>query len=235
MRALPARRIATTALCATLLIGTAGPALALQDEARKQPPAAANLPVPGADALLAQIKTLGDLGTILTPVTDLLTAALKADNGQLPAADATKLTQAVTDAIAKITAAVPAVPPAAQTPTTPQAPALPQLPLPLPLGGPQSAEKAAAPLDLTGDALAALQKAVDALLKAVTSGDPTQVVPAATSVLTSLVSTVVAVVLGGGLPIPNLPGLPALPKLPLPTDALPLPKLPVPLPLPLEE
>ncbi|MEI5098884.1 hypothetical protein RB200_09765 [Streptomyces sp. PmtG] len=70
---------------------------------------------------------------------------------------------------------------------------------------------------------------MDTLLKAVTSGDPTQVIPAVTGVLTGLVNTVVATVLSGGLPIPNLPGLPPLPK--LPTDALPLPKLPVPLPI----
>ncbi|MGA4840789.1 hypothetical protein [Streptomyces sp. G45] len=84
MRALPARRIATTALCATLLIGTAGPAMALESQARPQAAAAKEAPVPGADALLGQVKALGDLGGVLTPVTDLLNAALAADNGQLP-------------------------------------------------------------------------------------------------------------------------------------------------------
>ncbi|WP_030683985.1 hypothetical protein [Streptomyces sp. NRRL B-1347] len=244
MRALPARRIATTTLCAALLLGTAGPAIAMQAESRQEV-TAAEVPLPGADALLGQVTALGDLGGVLTPVTDLLTAALKADNGQLPAADAAKLADAVKAAIAKITNGVPAVPPAA-LPAVPEAPAAPAVPpaaavppapavpplpvaLPkLPLGGPQAAQ---APLDLKDDALKALQTAVDALLKAVTSGDPTQVVPAVTGVLTSLVGVVVATVLGGGLPVPNLPGLPALPK--LPTDALP--KLPLPLALPVEE
>ncbi|MEV0441972.1 hypothetical protein AB0I84_05130 [Streptomyces spectabilis] len=248
MRALPARRIATTTLCAALLLGTAGPAIAMQAESRQEV-TAAEVPLPGADALLGQVKALGDLGGVLTPVTDLLNAALKADNGQLPAADATKLAEAVTAAIAKVTAAAPVAPPAAvpavpEAPAAPavppaavpeapaavpQAPAVPQLPVALPklpLGGPQAAQ---APLDIKDDALKALQTAVDTLVKAVTSGDPTQVVPAVTGVVTSLVNVAVATVLSGGLPIPNLPGLPALPK--LPTDALPLPKLPVPLPI----
>ncbi|MFI8927157.1 hypothetical protein ACIG3E_05635 [Streptomyces sp. NPDC053474] len=248
MRATPARRIATTTLCAALLLGTAGPAIAMQAEARQEA-TAVKAPVPGADALLGQVTALGDLGAVLTPVTDLLNAALKADNGQLPAADAAKLADAVKAAIAKITAGAPVAPPAAvpgvpqapaapaapavpdapAAPAVPPAPAVPQLPaaLPkLPLGGPQAAQ---VPLDVKDDALKALQTAVDTLVKAVTSGDPTQVVPAVTGVLTSLVSTVVATVLSGGLPVPNLPGLPPLPK--LPTDALPLPKLPVPLPV----
>ncbi|MEW2525497.1 hypothetical protein [Streptomyces sp. NPDC047071] len=236
MRALPARRIATTTLCAALLLGTAGPAIAMQAEARQEA-TAVKAPVPGADALLGQVTALGDLGSVLSPVTDLLEAALKADNGQLPAPDAAKLGDAVKEAIAKITAGAPVAPPAAlpavpqapAAPAVPPAPAVPQLPaaLPkLPLGGPQAAQ---VPLDVKDDALKALQTAVDTLLKAVTSGDPTQVVPAVTGVVTGLVNVVVATVLSGGLPIPNLPGLPALPK--LPTDALPLPKLPVPLPV----
>ncbi|MFE5138229.1 hypothetical protein ACFRDV_11180 [Streptomyces fagopyri] len=44
--------------------------------------------------------------------------------------------------------------------------------------------------------------------------DATQVVPAGAAVVTGLVNFVVAVVLGGGPPAPNLPGLPALPSLP---------------------
>ncbi|WJV47492.1 hypothetical protein [Streptomyces flavofungini] len=232
MRALPVRRIATTFLCTALLLGTAGPVYAAthDDTAREAAAAAPQAPVPGADALLAQAKALGDLGGVLTPVTDLLDAALKADNGQLPAADAAKLGDAVKEAIAKVTAAVPDAPVPAtgtsQLPTTPQLPDTPQLPATpqLPLGG---APAAKAPMDVKGDALAALQKAVDTLLKAVTAGDPTAVLPAATAVVTGLVNVLVATVLGGGLPVPDLPGLPALPK--LPTDALP--KLPVPLPV----
>ncbi|MFE9765462.1 hypothetical protein ACFYPC_13175 [Streptomyces sp. NPDC005808] len=233
MRALPARRIASSALCATLLLGIAAPAAvaADSDSARGRTSAVA-APVPGADALLAQVQSLADIGGVLTPVTDLLNAVLKADNGQLSADQAATLGQAVKDAIAKLTAAAPVAPPAAvpavpaapAVPAVPAAPALPAVPA-LP-SLPKSAEdqddkapgangpRAAAPADLKADALAALQKAVDTLLAAVTSGDPAGVVPAATAVVTGLVNLIVAVVLGGGLPVPNLPGLPSLSSLP---------------------
>ncbi|MEU8788863.1 hypothetical protein [Streptomyces sp. NPDC048643] len=224
MRALPARRIATSALCATLLIGIAAPASMAADSVLPRGHSHAAAPVPGADALLAQTKTLGDIGGVLAPVTALVDAALKADNGQLPADQATKLGQAAKDAIAKVTAAAPVAPPAA-VPAVPAAPpvALPAVP---PLA--KSAERPralAAAADVKADALTALQTAVDSLVKAVTSGDAASVVPAATAVVTGLVNFVVATVLGGGLPAPNLPGLPALPA--LPTSALPTGSLPV--------
>ncbi|WP_327428839.1 hypothetical protein [Streptomyces sp. NBC_01236] len=137
---------------------------------------------------------------MLTPVTDLLNAALKAGNGQLSADDAAKLSQAVKDAIAKVTAAAPVTPPVAlpTTPTTtaPTAPTAPTTPTtttePTTPALAKSAERqddgkapsakgsrAEAPEDLKGDALAALQTAVYTLAKAVSSGDATQVVPAA--------------------------------------------------------
>jgi hypothetical protein len=56
---------------------------------------------------------------ILAPVIDLLNAALKADNGQLFAAEVAKLSQAVNDAIAKVTVALPVTPPTAAAPGTP--------------------------------------------------------------------------------------------------------------------
>ncbi|MFJ2262016.1 hypothetical protein ACIOKD_27410 [Streptomyces sp. NPDC087844] len=137
MRALPARRIATSALCATFLLGIAGPVAvaADHDPARDTraaaipvtavPAAAVRAPVPEADALLAQATGLGDVAGVLKPVTDLLTAALKADSGKLPAADAEKFGDAVKEAIAKATASAPAAPqtPPAKTPAVPQTPA----------------------------------------------------------------------------------------------------------------
>ncbi|MBV1939580.1 hypothetical protein KUF83_23895 [Streptomyces sp. BV286] len=253
MRALPARRIATSALCATLLLGITGPVAVAADHGSTSDarPIAAQAPVPGADALLAQVKSLGDVGGVLKPVTDLLDAVLKADNGQLPAADAAKLADAVKDAIAKVTAAAPAAPvaPPVKTPAEPavpsapavpnapalpNAPAVPALPVAPPavlpalpaapgLPMPEAADRVAAqvPLDLKADALKALQGAVDSLVKAATSGDVAAVGAAATAVVTGLVNFVAAVVLGGGLPAPSLPGLPALPK--LPAGGLPLP------------
>jgi len=221
MRGLPARRVASSVLCATVLIGIAGPAAvaADNDSARKHVHAASSAPVPGADALLAQVKGLGDVGGVLTPVTDLLTQALKADNGQLSADQAKTLGDAVTAAIAKVTAAAPAAPAVPAVPAAPAVPAVPAAPaLPSLKSGDDS--KAEAPADLAGDALASLQKAVATLLAAVTSGDVAGVVPAVTGVVTGLVNVVAATLLGGGLPAPSLPGLPALPSLPS-TSALP--------------
>ncbi|MCX5133111.1 MULTISPECIES: hypothetical protein [unclassified Streptomyces] len=223
MRALPVRRIATSALCATLLIGIAAPASMAADSDLPRGHSHAAAPVPGADALLAQTKTLGDISGVLAPVTALVDAALKADNGQIPADQATKLGQAAKDAIAKVTAAAPVAPPAA----APAVPAVPPVALPAvpPLSKNAERPRALAAADVKADALTALQTAVDSLVKAVTSGDAASVVPAATAVVTGLVNFVVATVLGGGLPAPNLPGLPALPA--LPTSALPTGSLPV--------
>lgn len=128
MRGLPARRVASSVLCATVLIGIAGPAAvaADNDSARKHVHAASSAPVPNADALLAPVKSLGDLGSVLTPVTDLLAQALKADNGQLSADQAKTLGDAVTAAVAKITAAAaaPAVPAVPAAPAVPAVPAV---------------------------------------------------------------------------------------------------------------
>ncbi|MFD6286043.1 hypothetical protein [Streptomyces sp. NPDC060205] len=147
MRALPTRRIATSALCATFLLGIAGPVAvaadhdAAHDTRAATAPAAAvsasalsatavRAPVPEAEALLAQAASLGDVAGVLKPVTDLLTTALKADGGKLPAADATKLGDAVKEAIAKATASAPAAPqtPPAKTPAVPQTPTEPKTP-----------------------------------------------------------------------------------------------------------
>ncbi|ANP55155.1 hypothetical protein J2Z21_003350 [Streptomyces griseochromogenes] len=195
MGGLSVRRIASTALCAGLLAGVTGPAAVAADSGQERVQAASHAPVPGADALLKQVTSLGNLGTVLTPVTNLLNAVLKADNGQLPADQAAQLVQAAKDAIAKVSGAAPATAEATQTPGV----------------------KVRA--DLTSDALAALIKALDALLKAVTSGDASQVVPAVNGVLTGLVNYLAALLLSGGLPAPNLPGLPSLPLPPLPVPA----------------
>ena len=248
MRGLPVRRIASSALCGALLLGLAGPAAAAAETetARERVQAASQAPVPGADGLLAQVQGLGNLGAVLTPVTDLLNAVLKADSGQLSPEEATKLVDAVKAAIAKVSAAAPAAPVTPPAATLPAAPtgalptsslptsSLPALPSLTKSADDSKASSAQLPADLVADALAALQKAVDTLLKAVTSGDPTQVVPAVTGVLTGLVNVLAATLLGGKLPLPNLPGLPALPSLPsLPTGGLPTGGLPTgALPLP---
>lgn len=224
MRALPVRRIATTVLCASLLLGTAGPVIAAESDSPRGTAQEALAPVPDADKLLAQAKTLGDAGGVLTPVTDLLTAVLKADKGQLPADDATKLAAPVKDAISKASAAAAKAPELPETPAAPEAPGLPQaqtLPQTEPATRAPADDTTAAP-DPKADALKALQTSVDALLKAATGGDATAVSSAAPTVVTGLVNLVAATLLGSGLPAPDLAGLPALPKAPeLPAAGLP--------------
>ncbi|MEU0196880.1 MULTISPECIES: hypothetical protein [unclassified Streptomyces] len=210
---LPARRIATSALCATLLLGVTGPAALAADStsAPERAHAASRAPVPEADELLVQVEILGDLGGVLTPVADLLSAVLKADGGQLAPSQAAKLGTSVQDAIDQATATSPAAPPAVAQPdaTAPSSP-LPQAStLPAPVE-----DRAEVPDGLAAEALAALEKATDELLKAVTSGDAAKVNPAVDSVVSNLVDTVAATLVGSRLPAPDLAGLPSLPKAP---------------------
>ncbi|MFJ4812110.1 hypothetical protein [Streptomyces longwoodensis] len=236
MRRLPVRHVASTALCAALVIGIAGPAAAAVGTAREHAPAAAHAPVPGADELLAQVKSLGNLGTVLTPVTDLLAEALKSDSGQLTSAQATKLGDAIKDVIARITATNAAASATSSTPSAPSvapssstADELPYTTLPFPLGK-NAHDRVAAhgkrAADLTDEALADLQKQIDVLLTAVTSGNVTDVVPAATGLISRLVDLVTATLLGSGLPAADLAALPSLPDLPTTPDAPVTPALP---------
>ncbi|NGO07268.1 hypothetical protein G5C60_06295 [Streptomyces sp. HC44] len=103
MRKLPARRIATSALCAALLVGITGPAAMAADSTREHSQAPApDARLRGADALLAQVRAYnrGEL----TPVADLVHAVLEADNGQLPEAKARKLGAAAKAALAPMAA-----------------------------------------------------------------------------------------------------------------------------------
>ncbi|KUN28094.1 hypothetical protein AQJ23_09330 [Streptomyces antibioticus] len=227
MRALPALRLASTAVTAALLFAITAPAAVAADHEskRERVEATAKAPLPGADALLGQVQTLGNLGSLLAPVTDLLNTVLKADDGQVSPEQATQLLDAVKAAIAKITAAAPVpvpetpvTPTTSAAPTTPAATATPTTPaaaapvtglLPLPVT--KSGDDSKAPsADAVGDALAALQQAVSDLLAAATGGDPTKVIPAATAVVGKLLNAVLALLLAGGLPLP-LP-------VPLPVD-----------------
>ncbi|WP_328378331.1 hypothetical protein OG372_22640 [Streptomyces sp. NBC_01020] len=195
--------LVSSAVCGALTLGIAGPAAyaAVGDAPAARPASAPAVPVPGADKLASQAKLLGDAGGVLKPVTDLVNAVLKAPDGKLPAADATKLADPVKAALAKVTEAAPA------------APAAPGIP-----GGATGVSGAPAAPDpgaaLKAKAAADLQAKVDALVKAVTTGKPTEVAAAVQAVLTAQVNVLVAILLGGGLPAANLPGLPALPTVP---------------------
>ncbi|MFE6816421.1 hypothetical protein [Streptomyces sp. NPDC057677] len=248
MRPLATRRITALAISAVITLGTAGPAIAGEHHPTTAAERAARAPLPDVAALLAQAEALGELGSVTTPVTELVTAALKADSGQLPAADAEALKAEIAAAVeeAKATApaplpeapvtppstGLPVTPPAADLPVTPPAADLPVTPpVTLPAAADAKAAwagKTAAPADVVDDALATVEKAVAALLAAVTSGDAGGVVPQVTATLTSLVNLAVSTVLGSGLPAPDLAGLPALPALPVTTPELPVapPELP---------
>ncbi|MFH8794005.1 hypothetical protein [Streptomyces sp. NPDC017941] len=222
MRALPVRRIATPFLCTVLLLGTAGPvhAVSLDDPARDPAQSVPRAPLPGAEALLAQTKQLADLASVLKPVTDLLDAVLKAPDGKLPAADLNKHVEAIKKALEAVEAPAPKgtgltdseaqAPEGTEAPgTEAQAPEGTQVPdtkaPPL---------DAKAPLDIKADAVTALRKAIDDLVKAVNEGDPKAISRAAPAVVTGLVNLVAATLIGGKLPAPNLPGLPPMPKPP---------------------
>ncbi|MEU3088109.1 hypothetical protein ACWCQ0_05095 [Streptomyces massasporeus] len=207
---LPARRIATSALCAPLLLGVTGPAAVAADSASaaEHTHAASRAPVPDADALLGQVESLGDLGGVVVPVTDLLTAVLKADGGRLPHSQAAELSTSVQDAIDHATANAPS--PATTPGTTAPSSPLPQAgTLPAPVDG-----RAEVPEGLAGEALTVLGKATDGLVKAVTSDDTAQVAPAVDAVVAGLVNAIAAMLVGSELPAPDLAGLPSLPKAP---------------------
>ncbi|WML80443.1 hypothetical protein [Streptomyces sp. VNUA74] len=242
---LPARRIATTALCAGLLIGISGPAVMAADgeSVRERTHAASHAPLPDVAELQSQVGSLAGLGGVLTPVTDMLTAVLEAEDGRLSAADADKLSDAVKDALAKAEAADAdaddadtddtATTPGTATPAQPPAVTAPEAGDPVTLPAPVAAQdEAAAAPDLTATAYAELQKQVDALVKATTAGSAEQVSPAVENVVTGVVNVVAATLVGNGLPAADLAGLPAVPSAPeasapqAATPASPLPANP---------
>jgi hypothetical protein len=124
MRGLPARRLASTTLCAAVLVGISGPAAVAGDSARERGPSASRVAVPGAEKLLAQVKALSDTGSVPDPVIDLLNQSLT--KGKLPADRAGRLGDAAKKSLAEAVAhrqAAPATPTAAATPTATAAPA----------------------------------------------------------------------------------------------------------------
>jgi hypothetical protein len=185
MRALPTRRLASSALCATLLLGITGPAAVAADHHASHDRTRTTAPVPESDALLPRARQLADAEGVVAPVADLLQAALKADHGRLSPDEAARLDKAVKEAIARVAAPSPSPAPA------------------------KPGQQAQPPV---GDALAALQKAVADLLLAATAGNTGQVLPAATAVLTKLINVVVAA-MSGGATLPGGPSLPPVPTL----------------------
>ncbi|MFE5714857.1 hypothetical protein ACFQ7J_29060 [Streptomyces sp. NPDC056501] len=131
MRPLATRRITALAISAAITLGTAGPAVAGEHHPSSAAHRAAHAPLPEAAALLTQAEALGELGSVTTPVTELVTAALKADAGQLPAADADALKVKIATAVDQAKDAAPAPLPETPAPDVP-APDLPAPDLPAP-------------------------------------------------------------------------------------------------------
>ncbi|SEC61805.1 hypothetical protein [Streptomyces sp. TLI_105] len=204
MRPLATRHLTALAISAALTLGAAGPAFADEHHPSSAADRAGHAPLPDTAALLAQAEALGELGSVTTPVTELVTAALEADSGRLSAADAEAFKAEIATAVDQAKATVP-------LPDTPTAPELP-----------------AAPTDVVSDTLGSVEKAVAALLATVTSGVG-GVVPQVTSTLTSLVNLVFGTLLGG-LPAPGAATAPTLPvtalELPVKPPAT-VPELPV--------
>lgn len=78
--------------------------------------------------------------------------------------------------------------------------------------GDSRARSVKAPADLLDDAIEALEKAIDALIAAVTSGESTQVESTLPAVISGLVDAVAATMLDTELPAPDLAGLSSLPS-----------------------
>ncbi|MFC9703603.1 hypothetical protein ACFTWD_23225 [Streptomyces sp. NPDC056943] len=131
MRPLATRRITALAISAAITLGAAGPAAAGEHHPSSAADRAAHAPLPEAAALLTQAEALGELGSVTTPVTELVTAALKADAGQLPAADAAALKAKIATAVDQAKDAAPAPLPETPAPEVP-APDLPAPELPAP-------------------------------------------------------------------------------------------------------
>ncbi|MGW0087305.1 hypothetical protein [Streptomyces sp. NPDC003393] len=170
MRGLSARRIASTALCTAFLAAICGPAAMAAESARAHSRTAeSRASLPDADRLLAELDGLGDLsrfgdlGSRLTPVRDLAAAVLTADNGRPAPAETEKLGTAAERALVE----------ASEMIRSAQAPS----------GVPRAADPAS-------DALAAVQKALEDLVKSLTSGDVGEVLPAVTSLVDGLVDLV---------------------------------------------
>ena len=197
--------VVSAALCGALAVGVAGPAgpafSAVADAPARSVSAA---PVPGADALAEQNAALAGAGAVLQPVTDLVAGVLKAPDGKLPEDEAAEQAGEVKKALDGLVADAKAATDKAGVP-----------------GGGSQAPGA----ELVAKAAADLQAKVDALVKASAAGDAKATAAALQATLTGTVNVVVAIVLGGDLPAPDLEGLPKLPSLPGVSPAQTLPSL----------
>ncbi|MFE5815692.1 hypothetical protein ACFQ6S_20090 [Streptomyces sp. NPDC056479] len=209
MPAPTARHIATSTLCAALLLGTAAPALAATPDAGR------------ADTRTArqdQAKVLAGLGTALTPVTRLVNSAVEADDDPLTEAEAKELADAAKEAVAE---ARKEVQEAYEEAEQERKEALQDLDDVLAEARKdveeareeaeaakkesldEATETAQEPVlltNVTGDALGALGKALESLLSVLTSGSSEKVDTSAVSVVEALANVTVGTLVDRGLP-----------------------------------
>ncbi|MFG2927199.1 hypothetical protein [Streptomyces achromogenes] len=171
MRHLPARRLASTVLCASVLAGITGPVALAADAAGEHGRTASRASVPATEKerLLAQARALGRTHPELSPVTDLLSRSLEA--GRLPADEARRLGEAAKEAVTRAAEARPAQPATAGQPATAEQPVT--------SAAPRVAARhahAGAPMARDGldDALGALVTAIENLVQAVTDQAATE-------------------------------------------------------------
>ncbi|AXK34336.1 hypothetical protein DVA86_18465 [Streptomyces armeniacus] len=197
------------AVAAGLVLGGVGTATAAFAADSKPAPHSVEAPVPGlpgAEQVTQQTQLLQNTGLAVKPVITAVQEVLKAPEGKLSEARADKLSASVREALANVQeqAAVetPAEAPVADSAQSNNAEVI--------------IDDRAAPLpaDLTAKAVVELQKQVDVLLKASVAGDQAKITKELKATVTSAVNLVTSVVLGGGLPAPDMEGLPQLPTLP---------------------
>ncbi|MFH9404423.1 hypothetical protein ACH4JS_32375 [Streptomyces sp. NPDC017638] len=113
MRDLPVRRLASTVLCASVLVGITGPVALAADTAGEHGRTASRVSVPAAekDRLLTRARALGRTHPELGPVVELLSRSL--EEGRLPAGEAGRLGEAAKEAIVRAAGTAGAQSPAA--------------------------------------------------------------------------------------------------------------------------
>ncbi|MGW1598136.1 hypothetical protein [Streptomyces sp. NPDC002343] len=150
MRDLPVRRLASTVLCASVLVGITGPVALAADTAGEHGRTASRVSVPAAekDRLLTRARALGRTHPELGPVVELLSRSL--EEGRLPAGEAGRLGEAAKEAIVR----------AAGT-TGAQSPAAPVTVRHASAGAPMAR-------DVLDDTIGGLLTAIDELVKSIT-------------------------------------------------------------------
>ncbi|MDK1476038.1 hypothetical protein QNO07_21895 [Streptomyces sp. 549] len=170
------------AMAGALAFGTIGtavaatPAMARAESTTAEAPAA---PLPADEALAGQVRAMSQAGGVLTPVSHLFDAVLKADGGKLTAEEAAKHQAAVRTALDAVQEQAPAA----------------------------DARRAAAPGADVSKSAADLQKKVDALVEAAAANDPSSIVTALTDALGAVLELVLGL-LGGSLPELPTDGVP---------------------------